>query len=90
VIEIARDLGIEVRERDVARDELYTSEEVFVTGTAAELTPVREVDDVAVGGGEPGPVTLRLQAALDDALHGRSGRYRHWNDLVGDAREVAA
>jgi branched-chain amino acid aminotransferase len=84
VIEIARDLGIEVVERDVPRQELYVAEELFVTGTAAELTPLREIDDRPVGDGRPGPITLRLQAQLEDALHGRSDRYRAWNDVVGE------
>lgn len=82
VIEIARDLGIAVVEREIARQELYLADEIFVTGTAAELTPLREVDDRPVGAGCPGPVTARLQATLDDALHGRLERYSHWNELV--------
>jgi branched-chain amino acid aminotransferase len=86
VIEIARDLGVEVVERDVPRHELYLADELFVTGTAAELTPVREIDDRPVGDGRPGPITLRLQAELEDALHGRSERYRAWNDVVASVR----
>jgi branched-chain amino acid aminotransferase len=81
-IEIARDLGYEVAERDVARGELYQADELFMTGTAAELTPIREVDDLPVGAGEPGPVTREIQAAFEDALHGRSERYAHWLDKV--------
>jgi branched-chain amino acid aminotransferase len=82
VIEIARDEGHEVIERDIARSELYLADEVFLTGTAAELVPVREIDDHAIGGGRPGEVTRALQAIFQDALHGRVERYRHWNDLV--------
>ncbi|MGX6448514.1 branched-chain amino acid transaminase [Patulibacter sp. S7RM1-6] len=82
VIEIATDLGLEVVERDVARAELYLADEVFLTGTAAELTPVREIDDHAVGTGEPGPVTRELQRVFEDALHGRDERYRRWLDPV--------
>lgn len=82
VVQIARDLGFTVSERDISRQELYICDELFVTGTAAELTPVRQIDDRAIGDGGPGPVTLRLQAALDDALHGRSERYADWNELV--------
>jgi branched-chain amino acid aminotransferase len=82
VIQIARDLGYEVVERDIARAELYLSDEVFMTGTAAELVPVREIDDHAIGGGIPGPITRELQAAFDDALHGRAERYRDWLDVV--------
>ncbi|HSD76509.1 MAG TPA: aminotransferase class IV, partial [Solirubrobacteraceae bacterium] len=82
VVQIARDLGYEVAERDLSRAELYLADEVFLTGTAAELTPVREIDDHTIGGGEPGPVTRVLQDAFEDALHGRSERYRAWLDPV--------
>jgi branched-chain amino acid aminotransferase len=85
-IQIARDLGFEVVERDIARAELYLADEVYVTGTAAELTPVREIDDHPVGEGRPGEITRAVQAAFEDALHGRSERYREWLDPV----EVAA
>jgi branched-chain amino acid aminotransferase len=81
-IQIARDLGIEVVERDLGRAELYLADEVFLTGTAAELTPVREIDDHAIGSGKPGPVTRAVQDAFEDALHGRSERYRDWLDPV--------
>lgn len=82
VIQIARDLGYRVTERNLARAELYLADEVFLTGTAAELTPVREVDDHPVGPGEPGPVTRHVQQAFDDALHGRDERYHGWLDPV--------
>jgi branched-chain amino acid aminotransferase len=82
IIQIARDLGYRVIERDVARAELYLADEVFLTGTAAELVPVREIDDHAIGGGEPGPITVALQRVFDDALHGRDPRYLDWFDLV--------
>lgn len=81
-IEIARDLGHEVVERNIARSELYLADEVFCTGTAAELTPIREIDDRPVGTGQPGPITRAVQAAFEDALHGRSERYAHWLDPV--------
>ena len=80
VIQIARDLGHEVVERDIARAELPLADEVFLTGTAAELVPVREVDDLEIG--PPGPVTRGVQQAFDDALHGRSERYTEWLDFV--------
>src|SRR3954454_11265544 len=79
VIEIMRDLGIEVQQRDVARGELYLADEIFMTGTAAELTPIREIDDYAVGSGEPGPLTRQVQAIFEDALTGRAERYLEWN-----------
>jgi branched-chain amino acid aminotransferase len=82
VIEIIRDLGYELVERDVARGELYMADEVFMTGTAAELTPIREIDDYAVGTGRPGPITERVKEVFEDALHGRAERYAAWNDLV--------
>jgi branched-chain amino acid aminotransferase len=82
IVQIMRDMGIEVVERDIARAELYLADEVFVCGTAAELTPLREVDDHPVGSGEPGELTRAVQAAFEDALHGRSERYRDWLDPV--------
>jgi branched-chain amino acid aminotransferase len=82
VIQIARDLGVEVIERDIARAELYLADEVFMTGTAAELVPVREIDDHAIGIGEPGPITQAVQTNFEDALVGRSERYRDWLDPV--------
>jgi branched-chain amino acid aminotransferase len=82
VIQLATDLGYRVVERNVARAEMYLADEVFMSGTAAELVPVREVDDHPVGNGRPGEVTRVLQAAFDDAIHGRSERYREWLDVV--------
>ncbi len=88
-IQIARDLGFDVVERDLARAELYLADEVFLTGTAAELTPVREIDDHAIGSGEPGEVTRAVQTAFEDALHGRTERYREWLDPVPVAAPTA-
>jgi branched-chain amino acid aminotransferase len=82
VIQIARDLGYRVIERDVARAELYLADEVFMTGTAAELVPVREIDDHPIGNGTPGEITLVVQREFEDALHGRSERYAEWLDVV--------
>jgi branched-chain amino acid aminotransferase len=81
-IEIARDLGVEVVETNLTRAELYLADEIFMTGTAAELTPIREVDDHPVGTGRPGEVTRAVQDVFEDALHGRAERYRHWLDPV--------
>jgi branched-chain amino acid aminotransferase len=89
VLQIARDLGYPTIERDIARAELYLADEVFLSGTAAELVPVREVDDHAVGTGKPGEITRVLQAAFDDALNGRSERYAEWLDHV-ETRERAS
>ena len=81
-IRIARDLGYELVERNLARAELYLADEVFLTGTAAELVPVREIDDHPIGGGRPGPVTADVQRVFDDALFGRDPRYVEWLDVV--------
>jgi branched-chain amino acid aminotransferase len=80
VMQIARDLGYEVVERDIARAELVLADEVFVTGTAAELTPLREIDDIEIG--PPGPITREVQRVFDDALHGRAAQYAEWLDVV--------
>jgi len=80
VIQIARDLGYTVVERDIARAELYLAEEVFLTGTAAEMVPVREIDDHAIGG--PGEITRHVQSKFMDALHGRAEEYLEWLDFV--------
>jgi branched-chain amino acid aminotransferase len=82
IIQIARDLGYTVLERDLARAELYLADEVFLTGTAAELCAVREIDDHRIGSGVPGPITLELDRVFADALHGRDPRYRDWLDVV--------
>jgi branched-chain amino acid aminotransferase len=82
VIRIAQDLGYEVVERNLARAELYLATEVFLSGSAAELVPVREVDDHAIGEGQPGPITREIQRVFDDALHGRDPRYLEWLDVI--------
>ncbi len=82
IMQIASDLGVETVERDLARAELYLADEVFMSGTAAELVPVREIDDHKIGTGEPGPITREVQRVFDDALHGRDPRYTHWLDVV--------
>ena len=77
-ITIARDLGFEVREKRITRDEVYCADEAFFTGTAAEITPIREVDDRTIGAGRRGPITEKLQTAFFDAVSGKAPRYRHW------------
>jgi branched-chain amino acid aminotransferase len=86
VIQIARDLGYTVIERDIARAELYIAEEIFLTGTAAELVPVREIDDHVLG--EPGEITRHVQAKYEDALYGRAEEYLEWLDFVEQAAPV--
>jgi branched-chain amino acid aminotransferase len=78
VMTIARDLGYEVVEQRFAKEGLLEADEIFFTGTAAEVTPVREVDGYVVGNGSRGPITERLQAAYFDAVNGRNGAYRSW------------
>jgi branched-chain amino acid aminotransferase len=90
VIRIAADEGFELVERNLARAELYLADELFMTGTAAELTPIREIDDHVIGDGKRGPVTTQLQRVFEDALYGRDPRYAAWNDLVPVASPKAA
>ncbi|MGB9185159.1 MAG: branched-chain amino acid transaminase [Solirubrobacteraceae bacterium] len=83
ILTIARDRGYEVVERDLARSELILADEVFMSGTAAELVPVREVDDHAIGDGNgAGPVTRELQGVYDRALRGEEPQYAEWLDIV--------
>ena len=79
VIQIAQDLGHRVEERLLIRTDLYLADEVFMVGTATEVAPVRAVDDREIG---VGPVTLELQSAYLDTVHGRSERWGHWLDVV--------
>lgn len=88
VIQIAGDLGYKVVERDVGRAELYIADEVFVTGTAAELVPICEIDDRPLG--KPGEVTLALQAKFEDALYGRAPEYGDWLDVVEASQSAEA
>ena len=85
VIQIAQELGYVVEEADLIRTDLCLADEVFMTGTAAEVSPVRAVDDVELG---VGPVTLELQAAYLDAVNGRAEQWSHWLDVV-EVRESA-
>jgi len=78
IIEIARDAGIPVAEERFTRDELYIADECFFTGTAAEVTPVREVDDRTIGEGKPGPITKQLQTGFFAAAHGKIEKYKKW------------
>ncbi|HMN66438.1 MAG: branched-chain amino acid transaminase [Burkholderiaceae bacterium] len=78
VITIARDLGIEVREKRITRDEMYCADEAFFSGTAAEITPIRELDDRQIGEGRRGPITEKLQSTFFDAVAGRNERYAKW------------
>jgi branched-chain amino acid aminotransferase len=88
VIQIAVDLGYGVTERDVSRSELYLAEEAFLVGTAAELVPVRQIDDHDLGA--PGEITAVLQAKYEDALHGRAQEYLEWLDVVEQPSRVSS
>ncbi len=78
VLHIARDLGLEVVQKRITRDEVYIADEAFFTGTAAEVTPIRELDRIQIGEGRRGPVTEKIQAAFFDIVHGRNPQYAHW------------
>jgi branched-chain amino acid aminotransferase len=82
VIQIAKAKKIPLLEERFTRDELYTAQEAFFTGTAAELTPIREVDDRMIGNGKPGPMTKELQAAFFDIVKGKNPNYREWLDYL--------
>ncbi len=79
---IARDLGIEVREKRITRDEMYCADEAFFTGTAAEVTPIRELDDRVIGEGRRGPVTKQIQDTFFAAVGGTNEKYKKWLTLV--------
>jgi branched-chain amino acid aminotransferase len=78
VLRMARDDGLPVEESSVTRDELYTADEVFFAGTATEVTPVREIDNRAIGNGEPGPITRKLQQEYFEVIKGKQVRYPEW------------
>ena len=82
LMELAADQGLTVREKRISRDEVYLADEAFFTGTAAEVTPIREVDDRQIGDGTRGPVTERLQTLYFDVVHGRVDKYSDWLTLV--------
>jgi branched-chain amino acid aminotransferase len=82
IVQLAQDEGLEVREKRITRDEVYLADEAFFTGTAAEVTPIREVDDRLIGHGGRGPVTERLQGLYFDVVHGRREKYAGWLTLV--------
>jgi branched-chain amino acid aminotransferase len=87
IIQIAQDLGHRVVEKTLIRTDLYLADEVFMCGTAAEVTPIREVDDHLVG--PPGPVTLEIQEAYLDTVHGRSERWTHWLEYASVSKATA-
>ncbi|MEW5905037.1 MAG: branched-chain amino acid transaminase [Pseudomonadota bacterium] len=78
IITLAKDMGLEIIEKRITRDEVYCAEEAFFTGTAAEVTPIRELDNRAIGSGVRGPITAKLQAAFFDIVGGKNDKYAHW------------
>ena len=82
LITLAMDEGLEIREKRITRDEVYVADEAFFTGTAAEVTPIREVDNRAIGAGTRGPITEKLQTQYFDQVHGRREDYPEWLTLV--------
>jgi len=82
VIELARDFGLTVQAVPMTRDDVYLADEAFFSGTAAEITPIREVDGRTIGAGRRGPLTEKIQAAFFDAVNGRTPKYREWLTAV--------
>jgi branched-chain amino acid aminotransferase len=83
VVTLARDLGYEVATENILRSDLYTAEEAFLSGTAAEVVPIASIDDREVGDGTPGPVSRRLQELYGQVVRGKVDRYKDWNERVG-------
>ena len=84
VIKIAEDFGIEVTEKDITYDELVSSDEVFFTGTAVEITPISKVDGILIGSGSIGPITEKLQTTYGDIVSGKNSLYKNWLSVVSD------
>ncbi|NOQ81109.1 MAG: branched-chain amino acid transaminase [Methylophaga sp.] len=82
VMTLAEDIGLKVVEKQITRDEVYVADEAFFTGTAAEVTPIRELDNRSIGNGGRGPITEQLQAMYFDQVYGRSAVYKNWNSAV--------
>jgi branched-chain amino acid aminotransferase len=88
IIQLAAERGMRVVEERFTRDELYIADEAFFSGTAAEITPIREVDNRTIGTGKPGPVTKQLQAAFFDIVHGRDNKHDEWLTYVSAKQPV--
>jgi branched-chain amino acid aminotransferase len=82
IFHIAADLGLTIKEKRITRDEIYIADEAFFTGTAAEVTPIRELDRLEIGSGSRGPITEKIQAAFFDIVNGRNPKYSHWLSKV--------
>jgi len=90
IMDLAKDLGVEVVERPIDRTELYIAEEVFFCGTAAEITPIASVDRYVVGSGDQGPVTTEIERHFHDIVRGKDRRYASWVTPVGAAKAALA
>ena len=82
IIELAEEIGIPIIEKRITRDEVYCADEAFFTGTAAEVTPIRELDNRSIGSGERGPITARLQAMFFDCVNGKAEKHASWLTYV--------
>ncbi len=82
VFAVCKDQGLDLVEKRITRDEVYIADEAFFTGTAAEVTPIRELDRVTIGSGERGPITTRIQSAFFDIVNGRNPKYAEWLTAV--------
>jgi len=82
IFALAAEEGLEIREKRITRDEVYVADEAFFTGTAAEVTPIRELDRRPIGNGARGPITEKLQTLYFDVVHGRTGRHDHWLTFI--------
>ena len=78
IFSICKDLGLELKEKPITRDEIYIADEAFFSGTAAEVTPIRELDRIEIGSGSRGPITEKIQAAFFDIVNGRNPKYASW------------
>jgi branched-chain amino acid aminotransferase len=82
IVQLATELGLQIVEKRITRDEVYSADEAFFTGTAAEVTPIRELDNRAIGDGKRGPITEQLQSLYFDVVKGKSTKHAHWLTLV--------
>jgi len=89
IITLARDMGLNVKEQNIPREMLYLADEVFFTGSAAEVTPISKIDDIVVGAGKAGPITKKLQTAFFDYVEGRAADKYNWLTLVPEYKGVS-
>jgi branched-chain amino acid aminotransferase len=82
IFAICQDLGLKLVEKRITRDEVYICDEAFFTGTAAEVTPIRELDRIEIGSGSRGPITEKIQSAFFDIVNGRNPKYAEWLTAV--------